>query len=168
MKSVAFTVKSDSDFYREYFRSKEEKQHFHNLARTFFAEHDLLDNAGYYQSGILSVQLNDEQKSRFAQQLKKGVDKNGVSVFKKNSPMQKLWMENVTSKIDFKVIDSIRFWYFRFIGSGSYNLWDNGNGTIYGYLQDNRKDEIILSDCMTEIKMSEYYAAIEALEAANK
>ena len=45
---------------------------------------------------------------------------------------------------------------------------DDGNGNVYGYLSDKYNESITLSGGMTEIKMSEYYAAIEALEAANK
>lgn len=161
MKEIAFVVKPDSEFYNKYFKAKEEKQHFHELARNFFEKNDLLDSGEYYQTGFLGLKLNAEQKKRFAEQLKKYDDENGMSIFKKKSPMQREWNENVTSKVDFEIIDAIKFWYFSFINHGSYNLWDY-NGSIYGYLKDNYKEEIQLADYMTEIKMSEYYSVIES------
>lgn len=163
MKEVAFIVNPNSEFYNKYFKSKEERQRLHDLARVFFEKYDLVDSGEYYQTKFLGIKLNTEQKERFANQLKKRDDENGMSRFKKNSPMQKSWDEDVTSKIDFGVIDAVKFWYFGLIGCGSYNLWDN-KGTIYGYLKDNNRDEIKLEDYMTEIKMSEYYSVIESLK----
>lgn len=76
--------------------------------------------------------------------------------------MQKSWNEEVVSKVDFKIINAIRFWYLSFIFQGNYNLWDY-EGTIYGYLK-NTAGNINLADYMTEIKMSEYYSVIESME----
>lgn len=163
MKEIAFVINKNSEFYNEYFKAKEEKQHFHDLARAFFEKNDLLDNAEYYQTQFLGLKLNSEQKKKFIGQLKKYDDENGMSIFKKNSAMQKAWNEEVTSMVNFDVINSIKFWYFSFISRGSYNLWDC-NDSIYGYLKDNHKEEIQLADYMTEIKMSEYYSVIESLK----
>ena len=163
MKEIAFVVNKDSEFYNKYFKAKEERQHFHDLARAFFEKYDLVDNAEYYQTEFLGLKLNAEQRKRFEGQLKKYYDENGMSIFKKKSAMQKAWNDEVTSKIDFKVIDSIRFWYLAFLFHGSYSLWDY-NDSVYGYLKDNLVDEIKLADYMTEIKMSEYYSVIEMSE----
>lgn len=111
----------------------------------------------------MGIKLNSEQKERFCEQLKKHDDENGMSVFKKNSYMQKLWNETVTSKVDFKALDATICWYLSFIGRGSYNLWDY-NGVLYGYLKDKYKDDILIADYMTEIKMSKYYSVIEQIE----
>ena len=83
MKEIAFIVRPKSEFYNKYFKAKEEKQRFHDLARVFFTKYDLLDNAKYYQTEFLGLSLNSEQKKRFAGQLKKYDDKNGMSIFKK-------------------------------------------------------------------------------------
>lgn len=82
MKEIAFVIKRDSEFYNKYFKVKEEQQHFHDLARVFFEKYDLLDNAEYYQAEFLGLKLTAEQKQRFADQLKKHDDKNGMSIFK--------------------------------------------------------------------------------------
>lgn len=161
MKEVAFVVKPDSEFYNKYFKVKEERQYLHDLARVFFEKYNLVDNAEYYQTEFLGLKLNIEQKKRFAEQLRKDDDANGMSIFKKKSAMQKAWNEEVTSKIDFEIINTMRFWYMGFLYHGSYSLWDY-NGNVYGYLKDNINDDIKLADYMTEIKMSEYYAAIES------
>ena len=162
MKEIAFVVKPNSEFYNKYFKAKEEKQHFNNLARAFFEKYNLLDYTEYYQTDFLGLKLNAEQKKRFSEQLKKYDDENGMSIFKKKSAMQKAWNEDVTSKVNFEIINSMKFWYFGFINCGSYNLWDY-NESIYGYLKDSYKEEIQLADYMTEIKMSEYYSVIESL-----
>lgn len=162
MKEIAFTVNPDSELYNKYFEADKERQRFHCLARAFFEKYDLLDSGNYYQTEFLGLELNAEQKKRFAEQLKKYDDENGMSIFKKRSSMQKAWNEEVTSKVDFEAIKAIRFWYFNFINHGSCNLWDN-NGTVYGYLKDTYKEEIQLADYMTEIKMSEYYSIIESI-----
>lgn len=164
MKEIAFIVKPDSDFYRDYFDAKEEKDKFHNLAKEFFEKYDLVDSGKYYQTEFLGLELNSEQRKRFESQLKKYDDENGMSRFKKNSPMQKSWNEEVTSKVDLKLIDKTKFWYFSLILSGSYSLWDC-DGVIYGYLKDNNRDDIKLVDYMMKIKMSEYYSVIEKIES---
>ena len=163
MKEVAFTVKQGSQFYQDYFSAKEERQKFHELAKEFFKKHNLFEPKKYYQTEFLGLELTAEQKKLYADQIKKNDDENGMRQFKKRSAMQKSWEEDVVSKVDFDVIEKPKFWWFEFIMRGSYSLWDH-NGIIYGYLKDNHKEEIKLADYMTEIKMSEYYMAIEATE----
>lgn len=163
MKEIAFKVNSDSEFYNKYFKAKEEKQHFHDLAKAFFEKNDLLDNSEYYQAEFLGLKLNAEQKQKFAGQIRKNDDRNGMSIFKNKSAMQKSWEEEVTSKINFEIINAINLWYLGFLYHGNYSLWDY-DGNVYGYLKDNSRDEINLADYMTEIKMSEYYSVIESLE----
>lgn len=155
MKEIAFIVNPDSDFYKKYFKAKEEKQHFHDLAIAFFKKNDLFNGGKYYQTEFLGLELNPEQKKKFAYQIKKHDDNNGMSIFKKKSAMQKSWNKDVTSKVNFKIINSMEFWYFPFISQGSYTLWDS-NETIYGCLKDKYKERIELADYMIGIKMSEF------------
>ena len=163
MKEIAFTVNKDSQFYKNYFLTKEERQKFHELAKAFFKKHNLFEPKKYYQTEFLGLELTAEQKALYADQIKKNDDENGMTRFKKRSAMQKSWEEDVVSKVDFDVIEKPKFWWFEFIMRGSYSLWDH-DGIIYGYLKDSHKEEIKLADYMTEIKMSEYYMAIEATE----
>lgn len=160
MVEVAFKIDKSSDFYKEYFDAKAEKQKFHDYAREFFARHDLVDDAKYYQCDFLGMGLNSEQKKRFADQIKKYDDHNGMTLFKKKSAMQKEWTETVVNKVDMKTCDACSWWYFPFIGHGSHSLWDE-DGEIYGYLMDSYKSEINLYDYMIPLKMSEYYAIKE-------
>lgn len=163
MKEIAFTVNKDSQFYKNYFLAKEESQKFNELAKEFFKKHNLFETKKYYQTEFLGLELTEEQKALYADQIKKNDDENGMTRFKKRSAMQKSWKEDVASKVDFDVIEKPKFWWFEFITRGSYSLWDH-DGVIYGYLKDSYKEEIKLADYMTEIKMSEYYMAIEATE----
>ena len=163
MKEVAFTVNKESQFYRNYFLEKEERQKFNELAKSFFEKHGLFETKKYYQTKFLGLELTADQKKFYADQIKKNDDENGMTIFKKRSAMQKYWEEDVVSKVDFDVIKKLNFWWFEFIARGSYSLWDH-DGVIYGYLKDRYKEEIKLADYMNEIKMSEYYMAIESTE----
>lgn len=163
MVEKAFKVSNDSLLYNIYFLAQEEKNKFHQLARAFFEKHELADdgvNTGYYMTENLCMQLSEEDRERFTPQLKKLVDKNGMCYFKKTSKMNKAWKADVVSKCDMNRLDGTWFWYFPYIGKGSYALWNDGE-TLYGYLSDENKDDIELPDWMIPIKMSEYYRARE-------
>jgi hypothetical protein len=161
MVEQAFRVAKGSKLYNEYFETQAEKQKMHDLARIFFAKHDLLnDGLGYCLREDLVMQLTTEQQKKYATQLKKLVDKNEMHYFKKSSHMYKEWRETVVSKVDFKVIDQLWCWYWPYINKGKYALW-HYKDELYGYLSDEYKEKLELSDCMEPIKMSEYYRVIE-------
>ena len=160
MKEIAFKVVKDSGLYKSYFEELSEKQKFHDLARAFFEKHELIDKSTYYQSETLWLSLTEEQRERFKGQIKKYTDDNGMSIFKKTSPMQKEWNEDVVSKVNFYTLRQNDFWYGGIISHGRYALWDY-DGEVYGYLYDKYKEEIQLPEYLTEIKMSEYYSVIE-------
>lgn len=166
MVEQAFKVSPDAQLYGIYFSAKEEKNKFHQLAKAFFEKHDLMQNNGYYQTAHLALELTDEQREKYSSQLKKLIDKNNVSYFKKNSPMYKEWQTEVVSHCDMNKLDGTWFWYFPYIGKGSYALWDDGDN-LYGYLSDDNKDKIELSDWMIPIKMSEYYRVREERSERN-
>lgn len=157
---VAFKVDHSSEFYKKYFDVKAERQKFHDLARAFFTEHNLASKGGYYQCESLYCELNEEERKKFANQVTKYADKNGLTRFRKNSALQKAWTENVVSQIDMKTIDSIKFWWLCYVHCGSYALWDR-NREIYGYLSEKNDKNIQTADWMIQIKMSEYYSVIE-------
>jgi hypothetical protein len=162
MVEQAFTIKKGSKLYKEYFEAQSEKQKMHDLARVFFEKHDLLnDGLGYRMIEGLAMQLTTEQKEKYKTQLKKLEDTNGMCYFKKSSPMYKEWHETVTSKVDFNVIDQLWCWYWPYINKGRYALWHR-NDELYGYLSDEHKEKLELSEYMEPIKMSEYYAIQEA------
>lgn len=163
MTEITFKVNKNSEFYKRYFDAKAERQKLHDYAREFFAKYDLINTGEYYQEEFLALQLTDEQKKRFEGQIKKNEDKNGMTYFKKKSVMQKEWTENVISKVNMKIAHDCRIWYWSYIMSGEYSLWDK-DGEIYGYLMDKYKDRIELSNDLIPIKMSEYYTVKESFE----
>jgi len=160
MVEQAFRVAKDSPLYKEYFEAHAEKQKFHDLAKLFFEAHDLMQNMGYYQTAYLALQLTDEQREKYSTQLKKLIDNNNMSYFKKNCPMSREWWETVVSKVDLDTMDKLWCWYWPYINKGQYSLW-NYKDQLYGYLKDDHKDKLELSDYMEPIKMSEYYAIME-------
>lgn len=162
MVEQAFRVAKGSKLYNEYFETQTEKQKMHDLARVFFEKHDLLnDGLGYCLREDLVMQLTPEQQKKYVTQLKKLVDKNEMYYFKKSSPMYKEWQDTVVSKVDMKVIDQLWYWYWPYINKGQYAMW-HYKDELYGYLCDEHKEKLELSDYMKPIKMSEYYAVKEA------
>lgn len=159
---IAFKVKHDSEFYRKYFEAKEERQKFKGLAFPFFEKHGI--DGRYYQSKTLGVAISEEQREKLANHLKKNPDGRGFYWFKKKSPIEKEWEENVTNHIDFRRLEQADFWWLGHISAGSYNLWDDG-GEIYGYLFTKQEIEFKPDAFMEKIKMSEYYAVYERLTA---
>lgn len=165
MVEVVFRVAKGSGLYEQFFKAQAERQKFHSLAREFFERHQLMDGpCNYYMRPILSVEMNEAQKHRFAGQIRKCEDSNNVTFFKKNSAMQKAWTQEVVEKVDTELLDQQRFWYWPYIGSGEYALWSVGD-EVYGLLKDRNQDEIKLDAWMIPIRMSEYYTAMEGLEA---
>lgn len=161
MVEAAFKVTKDSEFYKQFFDAKAERQRFHDLARVFFERYQMMDGpCNYYMRPILSVEMNEAQKQRFAGQIRKYEDSNNVTFFKKNSAMQRAWTQEVVEKVDLKLLDRQSFWYWPYIGCGEYALWSTGD-EIYGLLKDRNQDDIKLDAWMVPIKMSEYYAAME-------
>lgn len=163
MVEQAFRVAKASKLYSEYFKAQAEKQKMHDLARVFFEKHDLLnDGLGYRMIEGLAMQLTPEQRDKYASQLKKLVDSDDMCYFKKASPMYQEWLREVSSKVDFNIMDQLWCWYWPYIGKGRYALWNDGEN-LYGYLSDEHKEKLELADYMEPIKMSEYYAIQETI-----
>ena len=168
MVEIAFKVAEGTAFYKQFFRAHKEKQKFHDLARAFFERHDLMDGpCQYYQCRALGIEMNEDQKLRFSSQIRKGSDRNKITFFKKRSPLQLAWTQEVIESVDMALLDKQSLWYWPFIGCGEYALWCDGD-EIYGLLKDRNQSEIKTADWMLPIKMSEYYAAIERSESRQK
>ena len=166
MVEITFKVAKGTDFYNQFFQTKSEKQKFHDLAREFFERHDLMDGpCQYYQCRALGIEMNEAQKLRFQSQIRRDRDKNNITFFKKRSPMQAAWTHEVIEKVDMTLLDRQSMWYWPYIGCGEYALWSAGD-EIYGLLKDRNQTEIQAAEWMIPIKRSEYYAAMEELEAS--
>ena len=153
MVEQAFRVAKDSRLYKEYFEAQAEKQKMHDLARAFFKKHDLInDGLGYRMIATLAMQLTPEQEEKYKTQLKVTKDTDGMRYFKKASPMYKEWRETVSNKVDFNISNQLWCWYWPYINKGRYALWHIGD-ELYGYLSDEHKEKIELSDYMEPIKM---------------
>lgn len=155
MQEVAFRIKPDSELYKNHFKEKEERKKLHEYARAFFKKYGFCNKGGYYQRQRLSMELTPEEHEKYASQLKKHPDSNGLYTFKANSAMQKEWENSVCANVDFNKIHINSFWYSRIISSGSYALWDKDN-ELYGLLES-KYGEIELPDYMERIPLSQYY-----------
>lgn len=157
----AFTVKHDSDFYKQYFAAKDEKEKFRQLAITFTKKHGI--DGDIYVSKILAVKPPKGKRRSFVDQTKVKPDRNGFYWFKKKSAIHQLWDVEVVPHVNWECINKLDFWWLGYIHSGSYALWDR-DGEIYGYLEDKVQKEITPGEHMEPMKMSEYYAVIERYE----
>lgn len=158
---IAFKVKHDSDFYTKYFDAKEEKAKFKKLVAPFFEKYGI--DGRFYMAKSLAVKIPKEQREKIETHLRKNPDRQGLYWFKKKSPIQKEWEEMVTEHIDFKRLEQVDLWWLSYVLYGKYSMWDM-DGEIYGYLEDGYQKDIKLDDFMEQIKISEYYAAIERFE----
>lgn len=163
MVEVAFKVVKGSKFYNDYFNAKEERQKFHDLAREFLIKNGFSLNRKYLMSRRLYLELTDEEQEKYSYQLMKHKIDFGLRLFKIKSSIQNKWEEEVFNKIDYSKIENVSLWYCKYINQGAYSLWDF-DGNIYGYLKNNNKDSINLSDDIEEIKTSEYYRVMEESE----
>lgn len=159
---LTFTVKSESQFYADYFASKAEKDHCRNLAIPFLDKYEIEGKC--YMAEFLAIEPTGRDMKMHGTQMLKNPDRNGVHRFKRNSPVEKAWESEVAAYVNFRVLEKCDLWFFDFINAGKYKLWD-WNGTIYGYLENKYTNDIQMDESwMQPIKVSEYYSAIEAYE----
>lgn len=104
MTEIAFLVKPDSEMYRKYFKQKNELDKFVRFASSFIDKYFVSRNKDFDYSFStnmrLTVKLPPNDEEWFGAQLMKEKSESGLCVFKKNSPMNKRWHEEVTSHID--------------------------------------------------------------------
>ena len=103
MTEIAFLVKPDSEMYRKYFKQKNELDKFVGFASSFIDKYFVSRNRDFDYSFStnmrLTVKLPPNDEEWFGAQLMKEKSESGLCVFKKNSPMNKRWHEEVTSHI---------------------------------------------------------------------
>jgi hypothetical protein len=158
---IAFRVKHDSLFYKQYFEAKDEREKLRKFERPFFEKYGI--DGRFYQCKTLGVELTREQREKFADQVRKNPDRKGFYCFKLKSAIEKEWEKTVTNHIDFDRLGLVDLWWFGVISQGIYNLWD-ADGEIYGYLATEQTKNFEPEGFMEEIKLSEYYAVMERLK----
>ena len=169
MTEIAFLVKPDSEMYRKYFKQKNELDKFVGFASSFIDKYFVSRNKDFDYSFStnmrLTVKLPPNDEEWFGAQLMKEKSESGLCVFKKNSPMNKRWHEEVTSHIDPYSLTASKWWFmdFPYCGKCQIAMWDDGCGNVYGYYSTPaaHHNSGKLPDYVQPIKMSEYYIAQE-------
>lgn len=169
MTEIAFLVKPDSEMYRKYFKQKNELDKFVGFASAFidkyFVSRNKDFNYSFSTSMRLTVKLPPNDEEWFGTQLMKEKTEKGLCVFKKNSPMNKRWREEVTSHINLDSLTASKWWFmdFPYYGKCQIAMWDDGCGNVYGYYSTPaaHHNSGKLPDYVQSIKMSEYYIAQE-------
>lgn len=169
MTEIAFLVKPDSEMYRKYFKQKNELDKYVGFASAFidkyFASRNKDFDYSFSTNMRLTVNLPPNDEEWFGAQLMKEKTEKGLCVFKKNSPMNKRWHEEVTSHINPDFLTASRWWFmdFPYYGKCQIAMWDDGCGNVYGYYSTPaaHHNSGKLPDYVQPIKMSEYYIAQE-------
>lgn len=167
MFETAFKVNPDSDFYKNYFIKKAEKKKFLKLVDKFLDKYFCGEWLSLNLSGRLTIRLNAEGTRKYAQQTTKHSNCPGFSTFKKQSPMNRLWEDEVCKCVDWKKFSANDFWWMNFHGTGkiSTELWDDEQGNLYGYFSSEFSGKNTkVPESVTQMKLSEYYAAYESYE----
>ena len=172
MKEIAFTVNPDSELYANHFIQKAEKKRFAELASAFL-------NAHFPAKATIASCLASVWKSNFLLKQKKSSAASFLKTrtavafpcSKQNPPKISAGTRRLFPKLTSKNTKPLVFggWIFRGVGHLRTSLWDDGNGNVYGYYcSEFYSDKGTIPDYATEIKLSEYYAAVEAYEAEVK
>lgn len=169
MTEIAFLVKPDSEMYRKYFKQKNELDKFVGFASSFIDKYFVSRNKDFDYSFStnmrLTVKLPPNDEEWFGAQLMKEKSESGLCVFKKNSPMNKRWHEEVTSHINPYSLTASKWWFmdFPYCGKCQIAMWDDGCGNVYGYYSTPaaHHNSGKLPNYVQPIKMSEYYIAQE-------
>ena len=102
MFEIAFKVNPDSEFYKNYFMKKAEKEKFLELADEFVEKYFLGEWLSLALSDRLTIRLNAEGTRKYAPQTTKHSNRPGFSTFKKQSSMNHLWENEVCKCVDWK------------------------------------------------------------------
>lgn len=97
MFEIAFKVNPDSEFYKNYFMKKAEKEKFLELADEFVEKYFLGEWLSLALSDRLTIRLNAEGTRKYAPQTTKHSNRPGFSTFKKQSSIgckEKIEMNN--------------------------------------------------------------------------
>ena len=168
MQTIAFKVKPNTDLYNNYFRQKTEKEIFGKLAEAFMNEH--FPNAQVFAlADRLTVGLSEEEAKEYRDQLMKDVryyDGKALYQFKRSSPLDKLWVEQVCKKVNGNNLNANFWWPSAFYDSGCFKgstaMWDDKKGNVYGLVETSDEwTHLVVPDTVERIKLSEYYAIAE-------
>lgn len=167
MQVIAFKVKPDSELYRDYFASREEKERFKELAHSFMVRHFGADK-NYVITGKLTVELTDEDCERYSKQLIKGTesyDGRTFHEFRSASELQRLWKEEVCDKASLQTVYGTAAWHWDFIKGGgkvTFEMWADSDGNLYGLVDGEASGtELVAPDYVEPMSRSEYYALVE-------
>lgn len=157
-----FTVKEGSSLYKDFWNWFNSIKKNNDIVTEFFREHEI--EATKYVPGneYLGIVPTDSDLVKFEKQLSKKESNQGLRFFRKNSAIGKAWIERAADmKFRYKPMP---VWYGKdvAVGKSSSRLFDY-DGTLYCSIS---ADTINVSDdIFTEIKGSEFYKVMEAIEA---
>lgn len=165
MTEKFFIVTEASPLHKDYFHWLENKKVVQKFACDFAKEHGLPTLISYNNDSF-AVVLERKKHYPFMIQLKKNptwTEKGELYEFKKSSVIGKAWIEELKAS-DLKVESRplVLMYFSNCMGRWGWELFQYGEKL---YLKTSSESEPNTPDGMTEIKGSEYYAAIEAYDA---
>ncbi|HEX3038187.1 MAG TPA: hypothetical protein VHO94_04240 [Oscillospiraceae bacterium] len=164
MSEKFYIVTDKSKLHKEYFEYRENFKAVTEVAQEFFKEHGIDPNTSYCPcTCALYLIPSKEDKEKFASQLSKNCDNQGLYKVKETSKLGRAWVDTLSKNHLSVLRKPLPQFYFRTLtGRGDYRLFDI-DGTLYcSYQNDN---DFPNPDGFTEIKASEFFKIIEDYEA---
>ena len=163
-----YVVGNESLLYKSYFSEKQARRKFADLACRFFVEQFQDDPEHIREFGLfvqLLTRLTPEEQEQYAEQLCKNSPLPDMYLFKKTSPINKLWRKNVSNQVDRNSMNRTLCWHCGFfpahspVGPCHTSLWDDEAGTVYALIDTS--DHPIPPKGVKEIPAFQYFSALE-------
>ena len=157
-----FIITDECNYKRDYINYKENTKRVNELMNEFFSESGIETSKYYVTDKQLYIIPNENDVNKFDKLLNKPIQQ-GLRGFKKSSKINKSFLQKLKDN-DIKVLDSPSLWMYI---NGFYGNMSTTTCLIDGimYLKlSTTSNKEINEKGFTEIKGSEYYAAIENME----
>lgn len=161
-----FIVTDENKLKKDYIEYKKNTTDINEIVKKFMKSQEI-ETKGYHpRNKYLFITPTTKDEEVFKTQLCKSVLDDGLRRFKKNSKVNKAWVETLKLN-DIKVIDRpfVPFYFEKILGSIRSRLFET-DGHVYCSLE--HTEDIKTPKGMTEMKASEFFKVIEEIEETRR
>lgn len=153
-----YTVNEGSRLYDDYWVWRNSLAPNKRLVDGFFKEYGIESDLYCPTPSVIGIVPTDNDKVKFAKQLCAKETNEGLRFFKKNSAINKVWVERAVNLKNLHKPSPA--WLNQYMGRSSSRLFDY-NGIVYCSISANQI--AVPADTFTEIKGSEFYKIMEEI-----
>lgn len=153
-----YTVNEGSHLYDDYWAWRNSLAPNKQLVDDFFKEFGIESDLYCPTLSVIGIVPTDNDKVKFAKQLCAKETNEGLRFFKKNSAVNKAWVERAVNLKNLHKPSPA--WLNQYMGRSSSRLFDY-NGIVYCSISANQI--AVPADTFTEIKGSEFYKIMEEI-----